>query len=580
MRVSVKSQRGERIELNIVAGTSVLDLLNGIDLSPETPCGGKGTCGKCLVRCLPLGAFSEPDAQEKARIPSQLLEKGIRLACRTNIVESCSIEVLPARDFENIMGAADHKFAPGRPYVSKRRLKIPTDLGDSERIEYLYGQLGKDNLEDLSIEPSTISDEITVVSRPGKIVRLSPTEDPEKNFGVAIDIGTTTIAIALIDMTKGIWVDTSTILNPQRKFGHDVISRICYSNASANGFERLRVTLVEVINASVKEIAQRHGLVTEDIEQFVIAGNTTMSHFFFGFPVEQIAVAPYRPFTCSEIVVPAKVFGRIYGNQAEMYGFPALSAFVGGDIVAGVLFTETLGNESTLFIDLGTNGEIVYADGEEIHCCSTAAGPAFEGANISCGTGYIHGAIESVDIAAGKIEIHTVAGKKATGICGTGLISIVAEFLRNGIIQSTGRFNKGMNPLFLDKYEESEKRFWLSDTIFVSQSDIRNFQLAKSAIRTGIETIMKDRLLNQSEIKIAGGFSNGLRTEDLYTTGMLPPMNSKVEFVGNTSLLGCIKYLLDRRSSEDVRRILEKADYIELSNQEMFREMFVDNLGF
>lgn len=579
MKILIKTPENEQIGLNITEETNVLELLNREGFTLETPCGGKGICGKCTVCCLPKEAFSKPDIQEKKILSPKMLKEGIRLACRTIILSDCSVELLSNNKFDRILGDGKFKLSSEKPYITKFYLELSEDLSRSETKEYMRKQLGEDDLEAFSLDLSGIPNKITVVSSPGRIIRLSK-ENPEKNFGIAIDIGTTTVVVALVDMNEGKQIDTIGALNSQRKYGHDVISRISYASSSGEGFKKMRNALMGSVNDSIQILVQRNELVLEDIEQFVIAGNTTMSHFFFGFPVEQIAVAPYKPYTYSEIEVSATELGEAYKDQAEIYGFPVLSAFVGGDIVSGILFTEQLKREAELFVDLGTNGEIVYTIDGKPYCCSTAAGPAFEGANISCGTGNIEGAIESISITDGEFNVHTVGKKEPRGICGTGLISIVAEFLKNGIIERSGRFNKKMNPLFLDKYDKKEKRFWLSDNIFVSQKDIRNFQLAKSAIRTGIEVLRQEEKINPSTIKIAGGFSNGLRIEDLYTTGMIPPMNSTVEFVGNTSLLGGIKYLLDRKSQKQVKEIVEKAVYIELSNKESFRDMFVDNLGF
>ncbi len=374
-----------------------------------------------------------------------------------------------------------------------------------------------------------------------------------KNTCFSLDIGTTTLALALVCLDNGEILKVVTATNPQRIYGADVISRIDF--CSKNGVEKLQRTLITKVNLMIKE------LCSNKIDKMYVSANATMLHIFFGEDCSSIGVAPYKAKFLESKKIKASLLG--VENVQEVESLPSIHAFVGADIVAGLNFVGFPKAEKyNLLVDLGTNAEIALFSKEKVLCTSAAAGPCFEGVNISCGMSATEGAIYSYK----KGSVKTIGNTIPKGICGTGLVDIVAQLLSDGAIDETGHM---------------EKDFSLFYGVSLTQEDVREFQQAKSAVCSGIQTLVKQAEISFEDIEnvyISGGFSAELNIENAVKTGLLPEdVKEKCVPVNNSSFLGAVKYAYEKN---DLSAFLRNAEYIDLSSTEIFSDLFIENMMF
>ena len=395
-------------------------------------------------------------------------------------------------------------------------------------------------------------------------------------YAIAIDLGTTTLAFSLVDIVSKQIHHTVTMLNSQRKYGADVLSRI---QASMDGEqEELRESIQKDLSEGIDELLKECRIM--DIDQIVISGNTTMIHLLMDYDCSTLGVYPFAPVNTELISGTAEeIIGyKQPGANIKTTILPSISAFIGGDIVSGLYALDFAANkEISLFVDLGTNGEIALGNCNRILTTSVAAGPAFEGGNISCGTGSVAGAICAVEINrndVSDIKLNTIYNVPPCGICGTGVIETVAELLKCGLIDETG--------LLADEYFDTG--FPLTnelEPIIFTQQDIRQFQLAKAAVRTGIEILIKEYGITADEIAkvyIAGGFGYHINIIKAASIGLIPQeLTTKATAVGNTSLAGAVKYLNDMTASDTIQRIKNASEDIILANDTDFQELYLKN---
>ncbi len=424
--------------------------------------------------------------------------------------------------------------------------------------------------------------------------------DGKDKYAIAIDLGTTTLAFALIDRASAQVLHTVTALNSQRKYGADVLSRI---QASVDGKrEELRECIQKDLCVGIDRLLEECTFIANHeneklIEQIVIAGNTTMIHLLMGYDCSTLGVYPFTPVNTKLISGTSKeILGyALQGTEITAIILPGISAFIGGDIVAGLYALDIAEQEDVnLFIDLGTNGEMALGNCDRLLVTSVAAGPAFEGGNISCGTGSVAGAISSVDIEYKQekdnydVNCKTIQDKSSCGICGTGVIETVAELLKNEIIDETG--------LYIDEFFETG--FMLSgpngekqipdmqnnENIVFTQKDIREFQMAKAAVRAGIYILISQYGIKTEQIKrvyLAGGFGFNLNIEKTVTVGLLPKeICDKVKVVGNSSLGGMVKFLSDKDKITKVQKILDITQEIILAENEEFNAKYLRSMAF
>ncbi|NLB80540.1 MAG: ATP-binding protein [Clostridiaceae bacterium] len=380
--------------------------------------------------------------------------------------------------------------------------------------------------------------------------------DGEQGFGIAIDIGTTTIAAQLIQLSTGAALKTVSQLNKQKKYGSDVMSRL------HKGTKPLNQCIIEQLNDIIDTIKGEH-----DIKRVFLTGNTAMLHFVQAFDTRALAVAPYQPYNTAMNTYSADDLGL--NGKFQVITAPCIAGFVGGDTVCAILACSMdVSNKTSLLIDIGTNGEMVLKHKNKLVCCSTAAGPAFEGAQIKHGTGSVEGAISSVLIDSG-IHIKTIGDKKPIGICGSGIIDAAAQMVANKIIDETG---------FLDM------DFLLADDIYIVQKDIREIQLAKSAIRSGIDTLVEETGIQYNEIDnvfLAGGMGSFINLESAAEIKLLPlQLIDKTSVSGNAALGGAIAMLVSEKIRTAAELIAKTTQHIELSSSSLFNDAFVSNLLF
>lgn len=398
-----------------------------------------------------------------------------------------------------------------------------------------------------------------------------------EEYEVAIDIGTTTIAFELLDKCTGEVKNVATRINSQRKYGADVISRI---EASVNGKgEVLRKCIRKDLREGIQTLLSGCHARKEQIVRIAIGGNTTMGHLLMGYDCSGLGVYPFKPVDIGFITGSMEEILGMPG-EAEVILLPGISTYVGGDIASGLYACDFGSSDQVcLLVDLGTNGEMALGNGERILVTSTAAGPAFEGGNIACGMGSVAGAICSVKIEDEKAQIQTIGNKDPVGICGTGVVETVAELVRTELIDETG--------LLEDDYFEDG--FPLAHTaagedIVFTQKDIREIQLAKAAVRAGIETLILRYGIQKEQIAkvyLAGGFGYRIDTKKAIAIGMLPrEFDGRIEAVGNSSLAGAEKYLKEVRGAEDLQEIVWKSEEVELSSDLDFNQFYVESMMF
>ena len=403
--------------------------------------------------------------------------------------------------------------------------------------------------------------------RPQKI------EGEQDGLGVALDIGTTTMAVCLVDMRTGETLRKASCLNPQSVFGADVLSRI---HACQEGnLQALQRLVIDKTAELLAEIA--HG---EKVKELVIAANTTMLHLFLGVNPESIGGAPFMP-----------VFTGMQSCTGEQLGLPvekitllpSVSGYIGGDITSGLLACGILQNKSNaLFVDIGTNGEIVLSRQGELYATSTAAGPALEGACIECGLGGVDGAIDKVFYQDKELRFTTIGNTNPKGICGSGLVDLIAVLFKEGLIDENGAWSEDSTSALSGKLKDD--KFYLTDTVYLSQKDIRQFQLAKSAIRSGIETLLCERGICIEDIQtlyVAGGLGYYLNLKNAGHVGLLPTsLLDRIQLVGNTSLQGATLCLLKQIYRQEIERIAKCAEVVELSSSKYFMDAYIENMSF
>ena len=385
----------------------------------------------------------------------------------------------------------------------------------------------------------------------------------KKGFGFAVDLGTTTVVTQLVNLENGQVLDSVSAVNPQAKFGADLISRI---QSCINGNQ---TELQDLIHQKIKEmfvqILKKHPV---EVEKVVMVGNTAMHHIFSGLDVRPLSFYPFHSPHLSVQKISAKNFGKGLANDAAIEFYPSIGSFVGSDILAGIAATKMAENKKyAVLIDLGTNGEIVVGNCEKIVCASTAAGPAFEGAKISQGMRATTGAISSVSTENGKLKNHVIGNGLAKGICGSGLIDVMAILLNQEKIGMFGEINSG------------EERIQLAPNVYITQQDIREFQLAKAAIAAGLQILFNQLKISFAEVEkvyIAGGFGNFLNIENVIRTGLIECEKEKIVKFGNTALIGAKMFLFEDKTA--IENILFKTQHFNLEADPAFQDVYIEKL--
>jgi uncharacterized 2Fe-2S/4Fe-4S cluster protein (DUF4445 family) len=414
--------------------------------------------------------------------------------------------------------------------------------------------------------------------------RLGEIAREQRLLALAVDVGTTTLAVRLLDLDNGATLATASGLNPQTEMGGDVLSRIRVG-AERTGLLRLQSLLVDALNALIRETTKSAGVAAESIYEICLAGNTCMLHLAVGASPDSLGRTPFLPSITGGEHRRASELGLRVAPQALVYLPPVFSGFVGADISAGVLATELAGLDGvTLFLDIGTNGEMVLARDGALWVTSTAAGPAFEGVNISQGMRAAPGAIDAVVGECDRRTVRVIGGVPAKGICGSGLLDLVGTLVETGGIGPDGRFRQEQPPAVGTWRSGASKAVALTEAVALTQKDVRQVQLAKAAIRAGIDLLLKaagTEVAAVSRVLLAGAFGHHVRGRALGATGLLPaPLVSRVQSVGNSSLAGASLFLTNEDARAEALALVSAAQLVELSSNPQFEKAFIAHLTF
>lgn len=610
---------GKTVEVE--KGTSLMDAARKAGVFIDAPCGGKGQCGKCRVKVL----GGENRYQPSHLLTQKELKQGIRLACLTEVEGDMTVELMQTDTINDII-VEDITSDFGKQARVNRAIKILEKSGIKiqNSFDIIRVKLNKPSLDDnipdferilrelkLMVKPGELSCSVEVFRKMPRVIREAgfdvslvlhkdekayeildiTTQKSKKIYGLCVDIGTTTVASCLVGLSTGEIEASASCGNLQMQYGGDVISRIIYST-NPGGLEKLHRAIVhDTVNKLIKQMVDKRGCNPEDIVCSVFAGNTTMAHLFLGIPAENIRLEPYIPAFRNFPVIKAKDIALHINPNAPVYMLPNVASYVGGDVVSGVLASGFWNSdEITLFMDLGTNGELVLGNREWMVACACSAGPAFEGGDISCGMRAAPGAIEEVRIDTKTFipSIKTIGNTRPRGICGSGIIDLIAGMFLSGIIDGKGkirqitrnrriRFNHtaGCWEYLLVPAEGTAH----GRDIVINEIDIDNFLRAKGAVYSGIKTLLNSVGLDGGDIKkviIAGGIGQNLDIESAIKIGLLPDIDrGKFEFIGNSSLTGAYLCLISDKARQKAGQIADLMTYIELSADPAYMEEFV-----
>jgi len=608
------------ITVNAEKGALLHEVIAQAGLALNLPCGGQGRCGHCRV----LVRRGEVRRRSLLRLTREEIAEGWALACQSLVESDCVIYVPPQEAIERKLPTEKYaateitlpvECSPQElPLIRAYHLTIaPPSLEDNttdfERLRReLARQYGiraltatlplmqrlattlREAAWDITaiLEMGIYADECTVP----RLVDLRPGQRTGPLLGAAIDIGTTSNVVYLVDLERRVVLDSASAYNAQIACGEDVISRIIYASRPG-GLQHLRMLVVDTLNQLIAELATRHNIAPHEIYRVSVAGNTTMTHLFLGLPPAYIRLEPYIPTVSHPPTVLARELGLQVNPEATVDCLPSVGAYVGGDITAGVLSSNMFRTDKlTLFIDVGTNGEIVLGNADWLISCACSAGPAFEGAGVACGMRATVGAIDEVWINTETYEptARTIGDEPPRGICGSGMISLLGEMFMTGVVDKAGRLNRSLGTprIRIGEHGPEYVVVWAPETasgkadIILSEVDIANLIRAKGAIYAGFSVLTRSvgiSLADVEEVLIGGAFGRYLDIEKAVQIGLLPDMPwERFRYLGNTSARGAFAALVCPDLRREVVEIANKMTYLELSADNTFMDEFTSAL--
>jgi uncharacterized 2Fe-2S/4Fe-4S cluster protein (DUF4445 family) len=589
---------GKRVEIR--TGETLLDAARAGSAGLVSLCGGEGWCGSCLVRIV-AGDVGPPTQSEKENLGEEKIKLGFRLAC----------QVIPATDIR-IDLPPESLSTPQRLQVEGKEFEL--DLTPAvERVEL---ELTSPSLKDLRSDATRVFDALTAaghqsmqisypilqeisevlreynwstqaVVREGELIGLLPSGS--NIFGVAVDVGTTKIALYLVDLQTGDVLGKTGVMNPQIAYGEDVVSRIAYCRNNSTGRKELQQVLIDTLNDQIQVLCTEAEIQASQVADMVVVGNTVMHHLITYLPVYQVVLAPYIPAVTEPMAVRARDLGIEIMPGGYIYLLPNIAGYVGADHSAVILSTE-LGRmkETVLAIDIGTNTEISLVHGGWITSCSCASGPAFEGAHIRHGMRAAPGAIERIVISKGKILTYTIDDQLPVGICGSGILDVVAELRTAEMINEKGAFLEG--PDLIGNTDQQtpqlvlvpEKKSGIGSDITISRKDINEILLAKAAIRAGQDILLNEAGIQPEDIDhviIAGAFGTYINIKNAIAIGMFPDIPpDRFQQVGNAAGMGAIQALLSKEKREEIKKVIRDIHYLELTTRDDFQQIFMRSM--
>ena len=594
--------------VTVPTGVSAFDAASWNGVAIDSTCGGYGTCKKCRVKI--VDGDIPPSKLDFRAFTQSEIDAGWRLACLVRAGGNTTIDVplLTTRPKAATVGVGRQVIL--RPSIQKRYIELEEPTLHDQRTDIVRILDAVDDiaatvsLDAMRNIPATLRSsyfKVTAVFADQELIDVEPGDTTDKRYAIAFDLGTTTVVATLLDLNTGTPVAVASMLNKQQPFGADVITRISATMMDSSALDKLRGLAQQTLSELASEVITEAGVDPLTVYEVAVAGNATMTQLLLGINPEPLGVAPFIMVSADYAGVKASDVGITIHPRATAAILPSLGAYVGGDIVAGALATGMDRDKRLrLFIDVGTNCEIILGDGEKILATAAPAGPAFEAASIKCGVRAAAGAIETVKVVDGEVVIGTIENTKAIGICGSGLVDACASLVQLGLLDHSGRFvsdevaaevaPKVSNRLLT---REGERVFVLSwsgaegdaaDSVFLTQRDVRELQFAKAAIATGWALLLEEFGIAEGEIQqvlLAGSFGSYLSPASAIKIGLVPKLPvMRIISAGNVAGEGAKMVLLSAQERNGAASLLDEIKYIELSDRADFNDLFVTKLSF
>ncbi|MBV9445206.1 MAG: DUF4445 domain-containing protein [Streptosporangiaceae bacterium] len=586
--------------IRVPYGVTLFDAASWNGIAIDSTCGGHGTCKKCRIRI--ADNPPAPTSLDIRAYSTQELRDGWRLACRTSATRDATVEVPPLTTRPKAATVGVGRQVILRPAVVKRYLELAEpslrdQATDLERVlaalEDLEPRAELAVLRTLGRTLREADYKVTAVVVDDLLIAVEPGDTTDRMFGIAFDLGTTTVVATLLDLSTGTPVAVESMLNKQQPFGADVITRISATMMDPGALDKLRDLAHETLAELGDAVCRAGGVAPWEVYEIAVAGNATMTHLALGIDPEPLGMAPFIMSTRLYPEVLASDLGITAHPRGRAVVFPAFGAYVGGDITAGLLASGMDRDPRVrLFIDIGTNCEIVLGNRDWLLATAAPAGPAFEGAAIRCGMRAAPGAIEVVTMTPGSVELKVIGDvAHAQGLCGSGLVDAVTGLVRVGLLDASGRFVSADEaavaaPGLADRLTTvgQERVFMLTDSIYLSQRDVRELQFAKAAIATGWRILLEEAGLTEADVKqvlLAGSFGSYLSPASAIRIGLVPSVPAqRVVPAGNVAGEGAKMALLSLRERAGGLALLEEVRYVELSDRADFNDRFVGQLSF
>jgi uncharacterized 2Fe-2S/4Fe-4S cluster protein (DUF4445 family) len=596
-------------QVRVPPGVTVFDSASWNGIAIDSTCGGHGTCHKCRVRIDGTNPITRHDLKTFSR---DQLDDGWRLACLVNATRNLTVDVPPLTTRPKAATVGVGRQVILRPAIQKRYVELDephladqrTDLARLlEAIDDLEPVADLHLLRRLPAVLRAADFKVTAVIVDEALIDVEPGDTTSVQYAIAFDLGTTTVVATLLDVGTGTPVAVASMLNKQQPYGGDVITRISAVMMDPDTLGRLQKAASDTLAELAEQVCREGEVDPGHVYEVAIAGNATMTALVLGIDPEPLGVAPFIMSTAQPPTVLASDIGLTLHPRARLVMFPALGAYVGGDIVAGMLATGMDRDKRTrLFIDVGTNCEIVVSDGDRILATAAPAGPAFEGGAIRCGMRAADGAIETVKLGGddNPVELGVIGDVEPRGLCGSGLVDIVAELVRVGLLDASGRFipeetAASLVPALADRLtmigqervfvlHRPEPDSALEDCVVLSQRDVRELQFAKAAISTGWTLLLEELGLEHRDVQqvlLAGSFGSYLSAASAVRIGLVPQLPVlRIVAAGNVAGEGAKMALLSVRERAGAQALLEEVTYVELSDRPDFNDRFVDELSF
>ncbi len=585
---------------------------HGIDVTAT--CGGRGRCTSCRVKIV-HGVSPPPTINDELQLGSDLVREGYRLSCQLRVAEPLTVQLAPPVDERAFQilgidpGAVAGARVPMDSGIAKRvaRVEVPREeqhqTSDLEQLGLAAGlPVGALSLDVIRTLPSVLREakgEVTLVTFGGTPLTVERGDTSAMAFGLAIDVGTTSVVTTLLELASGEVMASVSSLNPQATFGGDLMSRIAFAQWNPANLRKLQSRIVGLLNQQIDELLQRTGVLPQWVYKVTVVGNTCMHHVLLGIDPTYVGLSPYTAVVRDPLVLPARALHLKINPEARVCLLPLVAGFVGADAVGAALATRLdTGERIRAVVDIGTNGEVVMGTRDRLLACSAPAGPALEGAQVRCGMRGAVGAIDRVSLEDGDLRLHVIGDAAPQGVCGSGLIDAVAAALDAGLLDWTGllqveqrdRLPPALGARLVQRGEERVlvlvPRGGAADggEIVLTQEDVRQIQLAKGAIASGIRMLQHVLGIGDeelSELLLAGGFGNYLSIPSAVRIGLIPDLGeNRIRYVGNAAALGAQLALVSEAERARAERLARSIEHVALATHPDFQDLFVEAMNF